>query len=70
MSIFRKKDREAPLFGHSPGDFGVIAIALLLTSAGLYLCFVSFHVPKPVPAKPSSEVSVSIAPVKSVHPVP
>jgi hypothetical protein len=67
MMKFLKKDREAPLFGHSPGDVGVIAIALLFTCAGIYLCFVSFHVPPPAKIKPPSEVSVGIAPAKSAH---
>ncbi|HEY5346655.1 MAG TPA: hypothetical protein VIJ72_00570 [Rhizomicrobium sp.] len=65
MINFRKKDGEGRLFGHSSGDIGVIAIALMFTAAGLYLCFVSFTVPKtvkPLPPKPSSEVSVGIEP--------
>jgi hypothetical protein len=65
MMLFGKKDPEGRVFGTSPGDLGVIAIALLFTCAGIYLCFVSFRVPPPAKVKPASEVSVSIAPAKS-----
>ena len=67
MINFRKKDPEGRIFGTSPGDLGVIAIALLFTCAGIYLCFVSFRVPPPAKIKPPSEVSVGIAPAKSAH---
>jgi hypothetical protein len=56
---------EPGLFGHSPGDIGVIGIALVFTFAGIYLCFANFTVPqtpKSPPAKPASEISVGIAP--------
>jgi hypothetical protein len=62
MINFRKKDPDRRIFGTSPGDLGVIGIALLFTCAGVYLCFVSFSVPHPPKAKPPSEVSVGIAP--------
>ena len=67
MIKFRKKEPKGRIFGTSPGDLGVIAIALLFTCAGFYLCFVSFHVPVPPKAKPASEVTVGIAPAKSAH---